>query len=260
MRRSAGTAGTPTLEAQAKSSIATGSMSMRETETPVKVEVIEERIRSDPAYVAKFAAAMPGTPINIDSIVKAIAVFERTLEPGIAPFDRWIEGDEQAISESAKRGFVLFNGKANCSACHSGWRFTDDKFHDIGTTTTDLGRGTAVKDDELMQLAFKTPTLRSVGVRPPFMHNASQATLANVMKHYEKGGIERASRSPMMMAIELTDQERLDLIAFMEALTGATDPHARGEQSSTSGGQSASYSAEQRKAMGLDIEAAPIVP
>jgi cytochrome c peroxidase len=212
----------PTLEAQAKSSIATGSMSMRDTETPVKVEVIEERIRSNPAYVTKFAAAMPGTPINIDSMAKAIAAFERTLEPGIAPFDRWIEGDEQAISESAKRGFTLFNGKANCSACHSGWRFTDDKFHDIGTTTTDLGRGTAVKDDELMKHAFKTPTLRSVALRPPFMHNASQATLADVMRHYEKGGIERASRSPMMMAIELTDQERLDLIAFMEALTGAS--------------------------------------
>src|SRR3954447_19566608 len=80
------------LEAQAQSSIATGSMSMRETETPVKVEMIEERIRSDPAYVAKFNAAMPGTPVNIDSIVKAIAVFERTLEPGTAPFDRWVEG------------------------------------------------------------------------------------------------------------------------------------------------------------------------
>jgi cytochrome c peroxidase len=124
------------LEAQAKSSIATGSMSMRETPTPVKVELIEERIRSDPGYVRKFEAALPGTPINMDSIAKAVAAFQRTLEPGIAPFDRWIEGEEDAISASAKRGFALFNGKGNCSACHSGWRFTDDKFHDIGTTTT----------------------------------------------------------------------------------------------------------------------------
>src|SRR5215208_3842724 len=103
-----------TLEAQAKASVETGSMSMRDTPTPVKVEAIEERIRSDAAYVAKFAAALPNTPINIDTIVKAIAVFERTLEPGIAPFDRWIAGDEQAISDAAKRGFVLFNGKTNC--------------------------------------------------------------------------------------------------------------------------------------------------
>jgi cytochrome c peroxidase len=215
------------LEAQAKSSVATGSMSMRETETPVKVEVIEERIRSDRGYVAKFDAALPGAPIDIDSIVKAIAAFERTLEPGIAPFDRWIEGDEQAISPAAKRGFVLFNGKANCSACHGGWRFTDDKFHDIGTTTTDRGRGAIDKSDELMQFAFKTPTLRSVALRPPYMHNASAATLHDVVQHYEKGGIDRPSRSPMLMPIELTDQERSDLIAFLESLTGAEETQAR---------------------------------
>jgi cytochrome c peroxidase len=210
-----------TLEAQAKASISTGSMSMRETPTPVKVDVIVERIRSDAAYVAKFNAAMPNTPIDIDSIVKAIAVFERTLEPGVAPFDRWITGDEQAIPDAAKRGFVLFNGKANCFACHSGWRFTDDRFHDIGTTTTDPGRGRVIKDDESMQFAFKTPTLRSVALRPPYMHNASQATLHDVMKHYEEGGLDRPSRSPLMMPIELTDQERTDLIAFMETLTDA---------------------------------------
>jgi cytochrome c peroxidase len=212
----------PNLEAQAKASIATGSMSMRETDTPVAVEVIEARIKSDPAYVAKFNAALPGAAITVDTIAQAIAAFERTLEPGVAPFDRWIEGDEQAISESAKRGFVLFNGKANCFACHSGWRFTDDLFHDIGTSTTDRGRGREVKDDELMQFAFKTPTLRSVALRPPYMHNASQATLHDVMKHYEKGGIDRPSRSPLMMSIEVTEQERLELIAFMETLTGAT--------------------------------------
>ena len=208
-----------TLEAQAKSSIATGSMSMRETDTPVKVEAIEERIRSNPEYVAKSNAALPGTPIDIDAIAKAIAAFERTLVPGPAPFDRWVEGDEKAISDSAKRGFVLFTGKAVCFACHTGWRFTDDKFHDLGTTTTDLGRGRVDTKDELMKYAFKTPTLRSVALRAPYMHNASQATLHDVMKHYEKGGIDRPSRSPLMMPIELTDRERLDLIAFMETLT-----------------------------------------
>jgi len=211
-----------TLEAQAKGSIETGSMSMRETPTPVKVEVIVERIRADAVWAAKFNAAMPNIPVTIDSIVKAIAIFERTLEPGLTPFDRWIDGDEQAMSDAAKRGFVLFNGKTNCFACHSGWRFTDDKFHDIGTTTTDPGRGRVVKDDELMQFAFKTPTLRSVALRPPYMHNASRATLHDVMKHYEKGGIDRPSRSPLMMPIELTDQERDDLIAFLEALNDDT--------------------------------------
>lgn len=124
-----------TLEAEAKASIASGSMSMRETDTPVKVEEIEERLRAISEYVAKFNAALPGTAINIDAIAKAIADYERAIEPGIAPFDRWIEGDEDAVSQSAKRGFVLFNGKAECFLCHSGWRFTNDSFHDIGVAT-----------------------------------------------------------------------------------------------------------------------------
>jgi cytochrome c peroxidase len=196
---------------------------MRETDTPVKVEVIEERIRSNPVYAAKFEKALPGVPINLDSIAQAIAAFERTLEPGTAAFDRWIEGDESAISESAKRGFALFAGKATCFVCHSGWRFTDDRFHDIGTTTTDRGRGRDVKDDVLMQFAFKTPTLRSVAVRPPYMHNASSATLYDSVKHYEKGGVDRPSRSPLMLPLELTEQERLDLVAFMESLTGGPE-------------------------------------
>jgi cytochrome c peroxidase len=209
-----------TLEAQARSSIATGSMSMSQTETPVKVEAIEERIRAVPEYVAKFNAAWPGAAIDLDGMAKAIAAYERTIEPGVAPFDRWIEGDESAIPDAAKRGFVLFNGKAECSLCHSGWRFTNDTFHDIGVSTKDLGRGREVKDEPLMQYAFKTPTLRSVALHAPYMHDGSAADLHQVVKHYEKGGIDRPSRSPLIKPIALTDQERSDLVAFMEALTG----------------------------------------
>jgi cytochrome c peroxidase len=215
-----------TLEAQAKSSIATGSMSMRQTDTPVKVEAIEARIRAVPEYVARFGAALPGAAIDLDAIARAIAAYERVIEPGIAAFDRWIEGDEDAISQSAKRGFVLFNGKAECSLCHSGWRFTNDTFHDIGTSTKDLGRGRVLKDEVLMQYAFKTPTLRSVALRPPFMHDGSAIDLYQVMKHYEKGGIDRPSRSPLMKPIALSDRERLDLIAFMETLTGMPEAEA----------------------------------
>ena len=75
--------------------------------------------------------------------------------------------------------------------------------------------------DAALNFAFKTPTLRSVALRAPYMHNASVATLADVVRHYEKGGIDRPSRSPMMLPVQLTDQERLDLVAFMETLTGA---------------------------------------
>jgi cytochrome c peroxidase len=213
----------PTLEAQVKNSIATGAMSARETGNPVKVEVIEQRIRDIPEYVERFKAALPGAPITLDTIAQAIAAYERTFEPGIAAFDRWIEGDEGAISESAKRGFVLFNTKTTCFACHSGWRFTDDKFHDISTSSTDMGRGRVEKDDVMMRYAFKTPTLRSVVLRPPYMHNSSQATLYDVVKHYEKEPIDRPSRSPLFVPAALSEQERLDLVAFMHSLTGVPE-------------------------------------
>ena len=74
-----------------------------------------------------------------------------------------------------------------------------------------------------MQYAFKTPTLRSVSLRAPYMHNASVATLYDTVKHYEKGGVDRPSRSPLMLPLQLTEEERLDLVAFMESLSGATD-------------------------------------
>lgn len=207
------------LEAQIISSVATGSMSMRETDRLVEVNVIEDRIRAVPEYEKQFAAALPGQAIDLKGIAASIAAYERTFEPGPAPFDAWIEGNEDAISESAKRGFALFNGKAVCAACHGGWRFTDDKFHDIGTSSKDLGRGRDVKELD-MQYAFKTPTLRSVALRPPYMHNGSLNTLEAVILHYEKGGIDRPSRSPLMAPLDLTDQDRQDLIALMETFTG----------------------------------------
>ena len=75
---------------------------------------------------------LPEEGLTADTIAKSIATFERTVVSGYAPFDAWVDGDEKAISESAKRGFVLFNGKARCADCHTGWNFTDNKFHDIG--------------------------------------------------------------------------------------------------------------------------------
>jgi cytochrome c peroxidase len=211
------------LEAQVKSSISTGSMSMRETGAPVAVEVIEARIRAIPDYAALFQAALPGRPIDLALIGKAVAAYERTIEPGTAPFDLWVEGDDAAISDAAKRGFILFNTKAGCAACHGGWRFTEDSFHDIGSTETDLGRGRDVKDDVSMQHAFKTPTLRSVAVRPPYLHTGAEKTLEDVVKFYERGGIDRPSRSPLIAPLDLTEQDRADLVAFLETLTGVAD-------------------------------------
>jgi len=213
----------PTLEAQVKSSVATGAMSARETGTPVPLKFIAQRIRDIPEYADRYKVALPGAAVSIDTIAHAIAAYARTMEPGPAPFDRWIDGDESAISEPAKRGFVLFNSKTTCFACHTGWRFTDDKFHDIGVSRSDRGRGNVLKDDEAMQYAFKTPTLRSVALRPPYMHDGSSATLRDVVRHYEREPIDRPSRSPLFVPVELTEQERGDLVAFMQTLTGSPE-------------------------------------
>jgi cytochrome c peroxidase len=107
--------------------------------------------------------------------------------------------------------------------CHSGWRFTDDGFHDIGTSTTDPGRGRELKTVAAMQFAFKTPTLRSVAVRPPYMHNGKSSDLAAVIRHYEAGGIDRPSRSPEIYALTLSDDDRKDLITFLQTLTAAPE-------------------------------------
>lgn len=172
-------------------------------------------------YLDSFAKSFPGEGVTPDTIVKAIATFERTVVASYSPFDAWIDGNEGAISDGAKRGFGLFIGKARCSACHTGWNFTDNKFHDIGTTTTDLGRGAFEPANPLAQYAFKTPSLRDTAQRAPYMHDGSLATLENVMQHYRAGGIDRPSRSPDMKAVGLSTAEVQDIIAFMKSLTGS---------------------------------------
>ncbi len=176
-------------------------------------------------YRPYFAAAFGGDEsITTDRIAQAIAAFERTVISGEAPFDRWIAGEEDAISEAAQRGFDLFTNEAKCSQCHDTWRFTDDSFHDIGLDTEDLGRGELLPSIESMQHACKTPTLRNIDQRAPYMHAGQIATLRDVVIHYNDGGIARPSRSPDVGNLGLTDQDIDDLVAFMRALTSEDEP------------------------------------
>lgn len=162
-------------------------------------------------------------PINADNILKAIATYERTLVSGTAPFDRWVDGDNTAISEEAKLGFQLFTGKAGCSGCHTGWNFSDDKFHDIGLVTEDSGRFD-VSFNIQDQYAFKTPGLRNIGQRMPYMHNGSLPNMDTVLAHYLSGGLNRSSKSSLMKPISLTAQEFSQLKAFMATLDGEDKP------------------------------------
>jgi cytochrome c peroxidase len=185
-------------------------------------DVLVDRLSAIPGYVGAFRAAFGAGAITRHKIELALATFERSIVSSEAPFDHWIRGDDRAISEAAKRGFDLFNGKANCAACHSGWAFTDVSFHDIGTAKgDDLGRGRLFPSSVKLRYAFKTPTLRDVVRRAPYMHDGSIATLGEVIDLYDKGGIDRPSRADEIKPLGLTAQEKADLIAFLGTLTGA---------------------------------------
>lgn len=183
---------------------------------------VEKKVRSIAGYAPLFEAAYPGAPVGTQTMAKAIATFERTVVSGLAPFDGWVAGDESAISDSAKRGFALFTGKAACNACHAGWRFTDDSFQDIGVPGKDPGRGKLLKDIASMQFAFKTPTLRNVDQRGPYMHDGSERTLEAVVDLYAQGGrTKRASLSGDIKPFTLSAGEKSDLVSFLHTLTSA---------------------------------------
>jgi cytochrome c peroxidase len=192
-------------------------------EMNMPIDALVERLKGIEGYQSLFKQVY-SDGITANNIVGAIATFERTIVSGRAPFDLWVEGDDSAISEDAKRGFVLFNGKAQCSACHTGWNFTDNTFHDIGLPTEDEGRFAVDASDPNSLHAFKTPGLRNIGQRAPYMHNGSIATLEAVIAHYVSGGIPRPSRSPQMQSVSLTPAEIEDLIAFLETLEGDDKP------------------------------------
>ncbi|MGB8842496.1 MAG: cytochrome c peroxidase [Aliidongia sp.] len=187
------------------------------------IEELILRISAIPAYQAEFKKVFGAEGVSERGIRQSIATYERTVVSGQAPFDRWISGDDAAISDSAKRGFDLFNGKANCAVCHSGWNFTDNGFHDIGLSDSDIGRGAWLKLQS-MQQAFKTPTLRDIYRRGPYMHDGSITTLVEVIDHYDRGGTVRPSLSDEMRPLHLSGPEKQDLLAFLATLTGDDPP------------------------------------
>jgi cytochrome c peroxidase len=182
-------------------------------------------LQSIPGYRAAFAKAYPDGAVTRPHIEDALATFARTIVSGEAPFDRWIKGDEAAISEDAKRGFDLFVGKAQCAECHSGWNFTGGAFYDIGhAQDDDIGRGKIFQNSPKLMHAFKVPTLRDVVRRAPYMHDGSVLTLDDVIDLYDRGGIDRPSRSELIKPLGLSDDEKRNLIAFLKTLTAPPEP------------------------------------
>jgi len=171
-------------------------------------------------YVSLFEKAYPGEGINEKTLAKAIASFERTVLSTESPFDLWRKGNEKAVSTEVKRGFKLFEGKANCVLCHQGFNFADDGFHNIGLKDNkDDGRFAKVPV-KVLKGAFKTPTLRDIALTAPYMHNGAYKTLEEVIEHYNQGGVDKTYLDPNMEPLNLNSQEKADLVAFLKSLTG----------------------------------------
>jgi cytochrome c peroxidase len=215
-------------------------------------------IANDRGYQAQFMQAF-GRPVNEQDTLSAIAAYERSLASFDSPFDQFVAGDTDAISDSAKRGWELFKAKARCHLCHAltdnqpdTTLFMDNDFHNIGVgivrhhvaplaqkVERELAQGhlvaidTAAITSEMSVLgrflvtkdrsdiaSFKTPSLRNVLVTGPYFHDGSMQTLWDVMDHYNKGdGITNPWLDKDMQPLALTEREIDDVVAFLASLT-----------------------------------------
>lgn len=211
----------PTLEAQAHMPIE------HPRELAGEWDTILARLQQDASMVGAFAKAFPEAPaISTENVVRALASYERTLISPPTPFDRWIAGEEDALSAQELAGFRLFVGEAGCVGCHVGWRFTDERYHDIGLASDDPGRG-AVPGGVPGLKAFKTPTLRELLYTAPYMHDGSKATLDDVLHHYTGGLDSRPTvSSSLVHPLRLNEEEKASLMAFLRSLSSDQPPAA----------------------------------
>ncbi len=221
----------PSLEKQAEGPV------QNPVEMAFTLEGVEKRLSADPTYQAAFDKAFGPGPITYEMVAKCIASFERTVISGNSPFDRYYYGgDKKALSASAKRGLEVFKDakKGNCNACHvigdKYALFTDNKFHNIGIGAegpelADLGRfkETNIESD---RGAFKTPSLRNIALTAPYFHDGSRKTIKDAIDYYIGGANSNPYLDKEIHVLDfLTGQERADLQAFLESLTGEMPPN-----------------------------------
>jgi len=173
-------------------------------------ELIEELEAA--GYGPEFEKAFGKDSLNIGNVANALAAFQRTITHNDTPYDRWIAGDNEAMSAAAKRGFAVFSGKANCVSCHYGPNFTKAAGpHGASRERTGVPR---VAGDDPDFGPFKVPTLRGVGLSAPYMHNGSLATLEDVVEFY--------NAKSTLPNLNLTESEKADLVSFLRE--GITRP------------------------------------
>jgi len=221
----------PSLEKQAEGPV------QNPVEMAFTLTGVEQRLNADPSYRDEFAKAWGPGPITYEMVEKSIASFERTVISGNSPFDRWKYGhDEKAVDVSVKRGFIVFTSKkkGNCAACHlvgdKQALFTDNQFHNIGVGV-DMGQFTdvglyAVTHNEADKGKFKTPSLRNIALSAPYMSDGSLKDLKQVVDFYIGAGNSNPNLDKEIHVLDfLTGQERSDLEAFLNSLTGEMPPN-----------------------------------
>jgi cytochrome c peroxidase len=206
-----------TLEEQAKGPMA-NPIEMGNTH-----DAIVTRLKGVSGYRPLFAKAFGSDEINIDRVAMAIAVFERTVFSGNAPYDRYKAGNKKAMTPDQVRGMSVFFDKAKCDKCHEGANFTLNAYANLGVGSDkpdpDVGRYAVTKNPADWGV-FKTPTLREIEHTGPYMHDGSLRTLEEVVDFYDKGGIKNKNLDENMKPLHLTAQEKKDLVAFLKALSG----------------------------------------
>lgn len=207
-----------TLEEQALGPIANS------VEMDLPIDKAIERLKTNAFYNKAFKKFFKAG-VTPKTLGKAIADFERTLEGGSTPFDRWANGEKDAISESAKRGHKVFLEKAKCFDCHRGPDFTSDDFRNIGLYNgkeyNDAGRFNVTRDSSDLG-KFKVPGLRNIAFTAPYMHDGSLKTLREVIDYYDnpsnfvKGSI---NTDTLIIPLGLTERDKQDLEAFLLTLS-----------------------------------------
>jgi len=191
--------------------------SKAEMNLPDETELVN-RLNADASYRQEFQAVFGQAP-SLKIAAKAIAAYERTLITHNSRFDRYAADEKSALTLHEKNGLVVFIAKARCARCHDGPNFTDNKFQNTGVGN-DEGRFGVTKQ-ESDRGALKTPGLRNVAGHAPYMHDGSLATLEAVIDYYDRGGDDKKGKSPFVMKIGLTREEKQDLLAFLKTLNGS---------------------------------------
>jgi cytochrome c peroxidase len=188
-------------------------------EMGAKVPDIVARLKADAPYKKRFTAAF-ADGVTAENLGRALAGFERVLLRGDSTVDRFrIKGERTGMTEAVRQGFWLYESKGLCWKCHGGLNFTDEGFHNtgVGWGGTDVGRHAVTKKDA-DRGRFKTPTLRGVGLRAPYMHDGSLATLEAVVEFYNNGGGKNPHLDPIMKPLNLSAEDQKALVAFLKSL------------------------------------------